>query len=324
MGEVASISGSTLYDMVACEMRVAHDLRSDPERRDPVNQFVQLLWSGGAAHEAATLADVPGRVVDLRDAPARGRGAATVAALATDADIVLGGRLEIGDLVGMPDVIRRIDGAWRAGDVKSGDAFEAAGRRPRLSYAVQAGLYAELLGRLGVGDPDAAFVIPRDGGEVEYDLTAPWSRDGRSVGEIVTNLVERARAIRDGAADVRGALSATCKLCCWHTLCVTELKASDDLTRIAGLGRSMRDAMVATVPTVRALADLDMAGVAAPRGRTTIPGIGMERLSRFRDRARLLSTPGAEPYARRPLGLRRGEREIHYEIQAVPARDGFV
>jgi predicted RecB family nuclease len=45
---------------------------------------------------------------------------------------------------------------------------------------------------------------------------------------------------------------------------------------------------------------------------------------RFQNRARLLRTPGAEPYALRPLGLSKGHREIHFDIETDPMRDGLV
>jgi predicted RecB family nuclease len=35
-------------------------------------------------------------------------------------------------------------------------------------------------------------------------------------------------------------------------------------------------------------------------------------------------TPGSEPYAIRDLGLRSDTREIHFDIEADPSRDGFV
>ena len=50
----------------------------------------------------------------------------------------------------------------------------------------------------------------------------------------------------------------------------------------------------------------------------------MDRLRRFRDRARLLRTPGAQPFARRPLGLRRYPREFHFDIETHPLLDGVV
>lgn len=324
-GAVAAITGTMLRDMVACERRVRHDLHGDAGRRDRVSEFVEMLWAGGVAHEATVLAGLGGVVADLRSVTLDERAAATTDAMATSAnDVILGARLVSGDLLGMPDVVRRIDGVWVAGAVKSGSAFEADGRRPRLSYAVQVAHYAGMLGELPDGASDTAFVIGRSGEAVTYDLRAAWSRDGTSLGSITSGLVARARAIRDDAGLGRGALSATCKLCVWRSHCTEELVAACDPTMVAGLGRSLRDAMLPLVPTVRALADLDIGSIAGPGGRTAIPGVGADRLSRFRDRARLLCTPGATPYARRPLGLSRAPRELHFDIEADPCRDGLV
>lgn len=136
------VTASMLYDMVTCERRIAHDLHGDPALRDPVNQSVQMLWDGGTAHEREILGRIEGQVVDLKDVPDVDRTTATAVAMAGSADVILSGRIEAGDLVGKPDVLKRVDGRWRAGDVKSGGALDPDGQRPRLAYAVQVALYA--------------------------------------------------------------------------------------------------------------------------------------------------------------------------------------
>ncbi len=318
------ITGSMLHDLVLCERRLHHDLHTDSELRDPVGDFVKMLWAGGLEHERAVLDALPGRTVDLRDVDAVARESATLDALAGSADRILGAALRHGDRLGLPDLIERDDAGWVAGDVKSGAALEPDGRRPRREYAVQVSHYASLLAAMGAGPVDRAFVIGRDGGPATYDLRAPWGRDGRSLVDMTATLTDNARLVRDGAVPTRGAVSAACKMCHWHTLCDRESEELDDPTLVAGVGRAVRDALAPFAPTVAALADLDVAPLALGRGRTRIAGLGAERLLRFRDRARLLRTPGATAYAMRPLGLAAGHREIHFDIEADPMRDGLV
>ena len=201
----------------------------------------------------------------------------------------------------MPDVLERRSGEWVAGDVKSGRATEPDGRRPRREYAVQVAHYGSILAAIGAGSGAEAFVIGRDRRSVTYDLAAPWDRAGLSVAGLTANLTSRARLIRDRAVPTLGATSATCKMCHWHSVCERELAAADDATLVAGIGRAARDALAPYAPTVAALAALDIAPLANGGGRTVVAGIGSERLSRFRNRARLLRTPGATAYAMRPL-----------------------
>lgn len=312
-----------IRDVAICERRVHHDLHGDPARRDPVSAFVQLLWEGGRQHEEEVLGAIGEGIVDLRDITCPDhRFVATIDALEGDARVILGARLECDDRLGLPDIIERIDCEWVAGDVKSGSALDADGRRPRLEYAVQVTHYAKLLADLGYGSPTAGFVIGRDGERTRYDLSAKWRRDGASLADITADLADQARGIRDGDMESKGALSAICKLCHWQTVCKAELTAAGDATLIAGVGRSVRDALLPSASSIRALADLALPKAAS--AKSPVPGVGMDRLRRFQDRARLLLTPGARPYARKPLGLARAARELHFDIEADPSRDNLI
>lgn len=167
-------------------------------------------------------------------------------------------------------------------------------------------------------------MIGADGGLGWYDLHASSGRSGESWCQWVERLVGHARRIRDREAATRGALSATCGLCVWRTVCRGELETADDLTLVAGLGRSIRDVLATVAPTVADLAALDVANIATAGGRTGIAGLGASRLQRFQDKARLLRTPGATPIARRHLGLARADRELHLDLETDPTRDQLV
>ncbi|RUN76506.1 TM0106 family RecB-like putative nuclease [Sphingomonas sp. TF3] len=314
----AAITGTLVRDLLLCERRADLDVNGDASRRDEVSDFVRMLWDQGCVHEDAIVEALPGTVVDLRDLPAGVRFGATLAAMDDRPDWIVGGRLEAGDRVGVPDLLRLDEAGWSVGDVKSGQAFDPAGR-PNREYAVQVGHYGALLGELGLGDPDRAFVVGRDGRPVWYDLTAPRG-DRPSIADEVDGLVDWARSIVEGTAVTRPALSAACGMCHWRGVCRAELDAASDVTLVAGLGRALRDVVEPLAPTVPMLAALSDAQV---RG-ASVPGLGRSRLLRFRDRARLLSTSGAKPFARAPLGLRRYDRELHLDLESDPMSDGLV
>ncbi|RSV17326.1 TM0106 family RecB-like putative nuclease [Sphingomonas sp. ABOLG] len=317
---MAPVSGAMLRDLLLCERRMELDLRGDPAGRDEVSSFVQMLWEGGVRHEEEVVSGLEGAVADLRGLQPEDRGRETLRALQRGVRWIVGGRLELGDRVGVPDLLLVEGDAVHAGDVKSGDPHAPDGRAPRPEYAVQVGHYAALLADMGLGEGSRAFVIGRDGGLVWYDLTA--TARGGSVAEQVATLVGKARAIRDGRLGTRAALCAACALCHWRTLCRAELEAADDLTLVAGLGRALRSVVEPVAPTVTALAALDVAALSADGH--ALPGLGAGRLARFRDRARLLRTPGAKPFARRALDLRRHAREFHLDIESDPLDGGLV
>lgn len=319
---VTPVTGTMLRDLVQCERRFELDLRGPVERRDQVSEFVAMLWEGGSAYEAEIVAGLQGRVVDLREVPAAEREAVTLAAMAERPDWIVGGRLRVGDRLGVPDLLRFEAGQWRAGDVKSGAAVDDAGR-PRAEYRAQVGHYASIVADMGLGCRDLAFVIGREGTPTWYDLEQPIRRSDESINGEVDRLVDRARAVRDGNDFTRPALSSACSLCHWRSVCRADLEASDDLTLVAGLGRALRSVVEPVAPTVTALAGVDVAGLDAGRGKA-LPGLGMGRLVRFRDRARLLRTPGASPFARQALEVRRYPRELHFDIEAHPLMDGLT
>ena len=317
------ITGSMIRDMVRCEHRVALDLFGDADQRDPVGAFTAMLWDEGCSHEAEMLRIVAPDALDLRGLAPGQREARTADALRAaepEHRIILGARLRHVDLLGEPDLLRHGRQGWVAGDVKSGAALEEG--RPRKAYAAQVAHYALLLAAAGHGDGATAFIIARDGEEVGYDLNAPAGPRSAAPRDQHASLLDRARAIRDGAA-TRPALCAECKGCHWKTACKERLKQDDDLTLIAELGRAARDAMQTVASTVAQLALLDphhIANGTAPR----VSGVGPARLAIFSERARLLVAPEAGAYARAPLPLARAAHEFFLDVEADPLAGDLV
>ena len=308
------ISGSTIRDLLLCERRADLDLNGDPAARDPVSPFVQMLWSEGMAHEGRVLASLPGPVTDLRGLDRAEREKGTVHAIAAGAPTILGAVLRHGDLIGMPDLLRMTPHGHAAADVKSGAATSGPKGAYRREYLVQVAHYAHILDQTGLGRGDVATIVDRSGTEFEYDLTLPLGRDHTPGVDLHAGLLARARTVIDGGAGTRPALSATCGMCHWRSVCRMELRKIDDLTLVAGLGRSLRGPIEALASTVAGLARID----AAAAGR--LKGVGQERLARFAKRAALLSDPTAGPVAHAPVDLPRHAGEIDFDVEADPIR----
>lgn len=320
--ESRAVTATLLRDVFVCERRAWHDAHTDAGLRDRTSTFVEMLWAEGLAHEREVLGTLVA-AVDLRRADPSRRRELTLAALADPAaEHVLGGEIASGDLVGRPDVISRIDGRWVGGDVKAGSAFMADGARVKGEYAVQVALYATILGEAGIGDGGRAFVIGADGDRALLSLDEPWGAS--TIRSLLGSTLALARGILSGDADARGAASAVCGLCHWRGLCRAELESADDLTLLAEVGRDLRGRIEQVAATRSDLAALDLSRVARPDRRTAVRGLGLERLARFRDRARLQLTPGAKAYAHRPLGLARARKEWHLDIEADPISGGLV
>jgi len=156
------ITASMLYDYVQCPHRVYLDLFGDPERRDPISAFVQLLWERGSAFERETIEKLQIPFENLRAYSAEENEWLTLQAMKQGDALIYGGRIRIGDLLGEPDLIKRQEGGYICGDIKSGAGLEGMSEesdgKPKKHYAVQLGLYTDILDKLGFSSGHIPFI----------------------------------------------------------------------------------------------------------------------------------------------------------------------
>jgi predicted RecB family nuclease len=122
--------------------------------------------------------------------------------------------------------------------------------------------------------------------------------------------------------------SSVCKLCHWHTFCIAQLIAEDDLTLIPFLRRSDRDVMRDSIPTIAALATSNPEGFIKGK-KTVFAGIGADRLRLLQARAAMLKASPPKPYLREPVALDLFPLELFFDVEVDPLRGicylhGFV
>jgi len=148
------VTASMLYDLVQCPTRVALDTFSDQSKRDPLNSFVKLLWERGTLFERETIAKLSQPFTDLSDLEEDEIELRTLEAMRRGDPLIYGGRISAGDLLGMPDLLRKEIGGYVPADIKSGAGEESVGDdgdgKPKLHYAVQLALYIDILENLGL------------------------------------------------------------------------------------------------------------------------------------------------------------------------------
>src|SRR6202012_3074195 len=164
--------------------------------------------------------------------------------------------------------------------------------KPKLHYAVQLGLYIDVLERLGLSAGRGGVIL---GGGAEGGAYRPGeprgTRNPTTLWDTYETTLSTARAITERKMTPKGAMAAACKLCHWHTTCSADLVGADELTLIAALGRTLRDAMEDSLPTVAAFAKSDPESFIEKK-KTIFPGVGPERLRTFHARA----PPCARPH----------------------------
>ncbi len=328
-----SIAASMLYDFVQCPHRVYLDLYGVPDRRDPISAFVQLLWERGSAFEQETIEKLQIPFVNLRVYSAEENERLTSEAMKRGDSLIYGGRIRMGNLLGEPDLIRKEGSGYVAGDIKSGAGFEGMSEesdgKPKKHYAVQLGLYTDILDKLGVSAGHNPFVWDIHDQEVIYDLDSPMGkRDATSLWEFYEFCLENVTLMVNQKKKTLPALCSMCKLCHWRSFCKAQLQGIDDLSLIPELGRSRRDAMLPHFKNVDDLAKGDLNDFIKGK-KTVIPGIGPGMLETLQERAKLLNQPDTGPYLKENIDLPQFETELFFDVETDPLRDicylhGFV
>ena len=138
-------------------------------------------------------------------------------------------------------MLRKQESGDVAGDIKSGSGEEGPedNSKPKIHYAVQLGLYTDILERKGLSAGRHAFVWDIHGREVPYDLQTPYGkRSPRTLWQDYEEALGEAQAIINKALATILAFGAVCKLCHWYSSCVKQLQQADDLTMIPELALS--------------------------------------------------------------------------------------
>ena len=328
------ITASMLYDLVACPHRVSMDLFADPNQRDKVSPFVQLLWDRGIAHETDVVARMSQPFTSLVDLVGIEKEKATLEAMEREEPLIYGGRISIEDLLGEPDLLRREGSGYVAGDIKSGAGQEGGEEegegRPKKHYAVQLALYTDILERAGRSSGRRGFIWDVEDREVIYDFTiAHGVRNPRSLWEDYIDCLAEARAIANRVYKTTPAYSSgTCKNCVWYSTCLNKMESIDDLTLIPELGRSKREAMIQQITSIKQFAESNPASFISGK-KTAFAGIGPATLEKLYARAKLLTSKKATPYLRMPVSLPVSDHELFFDIEVDPMRDvcylhGFV
>jgi len=330
---IRGVTASILYNLVQCPHRVNLDLFGNPADKDPISSFVQLLWDKGNAFEKEVIEDLEIPFTDLSAYVGEEKEVATIEAMRRGDGLIYSGRIRADDLIGEPDLLRRRNQRYVAGDIKSGAGEEGTSdledRKPKKHYAVQLALYTDILEKLGFSEGRTPFIWDVHGEETIYDLDAPKSKtNANTLWDLYQEHLVKALLIISGKEQTLPAYAGTCKLCHWRTVCTKALKEANDLTLIPDLGRAKRDAMLPYFKDLSELAKSDIDPLIKGK-KTVIPGVGPDSLRKFQSRAQLLLQPNSKGILKEPVNLPASDVEIFFDVETDPMRDicylhGFV
>ena len=327
------ITASMLYNLTSCEHRLTLDTFGDPSQCAEPNAFIQLLWEKGSLFEKEVIAALACPFLDLSPYHGEEKEARTREAVAQEVPLIYSGRLSVDNLLGEPDLLRREDQGYVAGDIKSGSGEEGETDSGKLkkSYAVQLGLYTDILERLAYSSGRWGFIWDIHGKEVKYDFSQPQnSRTPQTWWELYQSYYQRAKDILEQSHVTNAAYSSgICKLCHWYQPCLLDLQRNFDLTLLPELGRTKRDGLNAHFSTIQEFAAADISTLVQGK-KTSIPGMGLGTLNKLHARAQLVSAGDqGHPYLRAAVSLPERDSEIFFDIEVDPLRDhtylhGFI
>jgi len=328
-----SITASMLYNLTSCEHRLYLDTFGDPAQRAEPNAFIQLLWEKGTLFEKEVMTTLQSPFLDLSRYRGDEKESRTREAMAQNVPLIYSGRLSVDNLLGEPDLLRQEGTGYVAGDIKSGSGEEGGDDNSKLkkSYAVQLGLYTDILERLKLSAGRWGFIWDIQGKEVRYDFAQPQSsRTPQTWWELYQSYRQCAQEILERQHLTKAAYSSgTCKLCHWYQPCLIDLQRTYDLTLLPELGRTKRDALNAHFATIQEFALADPTSLTHGK-KTDIPGIGPGTLKKLHARAQLVAAGNqGRPYLREAISLPEQASEIFFDIEVDPLRDhtylhGFI
>lgn len=326
-----AVTASHLYAFTQCPHRVWRDAHDDPALKDPVNEFVEMLWERGTQYEKSVIAKHRGamQLVDLSDIPRAKRAAPTMEAMRNKSPYIYQGRLEAGDLVGEPDLLElQPNGEYAAVDIKSGmgvegaDDDDAESGKLKKHYALQLALYTDALRRLGFASHFVGKIWDSAGNIVDYDLTQPQGvRKKETWWELYEETLPAVRALLEGTQRTEPALISICKLCQWQSSCKKQCIDQSDISLVPELGRSKKESLRAIALDVTTLAAIDVDTECDAKGKTGMPGIGRSTLKKFVRRAKLLTSGSKEPLIRSEFFLPKKPIELFFDLEADPTQD---
>jgi predicted RecB family nuclease len=226
------ITGTHVYSYAKCPRLAALDLSQRRDLRREPTPWEQFAIQRGRDFEAELVAKL-GVVAPSYPERDFDRGAeATLALLRQGTPLVHQGVLASADRLGLPDLLRKLDGASALGDHHYEVIDVKSSGRPRSDQILQVVFYSRLLAGVQGRMPEHGALILKNGNEERFriaDFLAVAGEVERELLELVAE-PERARAFR----------LAACDSCHWNHQCLPQLEASDDLSLVQGMTHGSR------------------------------------------------------------------------------------
>ncbi|MGC6488645.1 MAG: TM0106 family RecB-like putative nuclease [Planctomycetota bacterium] len=294
------ITGTHVYSYVKCPHLAALDLRLPRSARRPAHPWEEFAARRGRDFEDVYVAGLDAVAPTYPERDFDAGAEATRALLRDGAPLVHQAVLASEDRLGLPDLLRKVDGPSELGDHHYEVLDVKTSARTRADQVLQVVFYAQLLAELQGRLPEHGAIILKDGREERFlvrDYLAACD-------EVVSEL----RRLRDPESGSRPFLQLGCSSCYHDHRCLPELAGRGDLSLVQGMSKGARAILEASgCATVEELATFQPDG---PRARGNLDAALVRRL-RKGAQAQLLGAPLVE---RRPTSENLGKAALVHAL----------
>lgn len=264
------ITGTHVYTYPKCARAVALDFHGDRDDRRPVTEVEEFVLKRGRDLEDRLCADLDYAEPQYPERDFEAGAAATHALLREGPPGVLQAVLLEEDRLGIPDLLRREEGASELGDFHYVVGDIKSSRLARGDQILQTMFYSRLLKRLQGREPGYAYLILRDGHEERFALA--------DYEAAIDEVEQRIVSLRSGDTQAEAFYGYACDSCRWSQVCLPQLEERNDLSLVQGMTRGLREVLgVAGVTDVDGLRGISVETVAK---RTRLESALLRRLKK--------------------------------------------
>ena len=226
------ITGTHVYSYVKCRHLASLDLYLSRKDRREATPWEEFAAKRGRDFEDDYVAELPVVQPEYRERDFDAGAAATLALLRDGAELVHQAVLSSEDRLGLPDLLRKCEGASKLGDHYYEVLDVKTSGKSRGDQILQVVFYTQLLAELQGRMPEHGALILKDGCEERF-LVADYLA-------ACDQVVEELRQLREQPDSSRPFLQMGCGGCYHDERCLPEMKARGDLSLVQGMSHGAR------------------------------------------------------------------------------------
>lgn len=308
------IHATELHALTQCDRQVYLDHNGDPSLRAPQSDYQKWLREQGLEHENRVVSDFaiqkPTYTYDNLEIGYE----ITCEFMREGVAYIYQGVLMDGDLIGIPDLLERVDGPSRWGDYHYRPLDIKLASTSSEGYRLQVMAYVALLEAIQGVRPAGGLMLRLPANERTEEQYYHEEPVDFSI-DLYDARLAQVRELAAGA-EPRPFFSSTCGGCAWRDVCIPMVDASQDASLIPGLRRDVWRALHER--GIGKLADVASADVS---DLLSIKGVGEKTAPAIIHKAQALST-GEMILIDKP-NLPPPSDDVIFDVESIPGEGVF-